>query len=139
MFTDYPLLGVGLDNFLYAYRGRYIQPEAWQEPHLPHAHNIFLDALTRTGLFGLAALLAILFAFFQLTINCLRATRDKPDLRALTVGLLASMINILAHGMVDTGYWFVDLGFVFMLTLGVMQALSSNCQTIQNQKADNAD
>jgi O-antigen ligase len=124
MFVDHPWLGVGLDNFLYAYRGRYIQPEAWQEPHLPHAHNIFLDALTRTGLLGIIALLAILFAFFRLALNCLRATRDKPDLCAITVGLLASMISTLAHGMVDTAFWFVDLGFVFMLTLGVMQALS---------------
>ena len=126
MFVDHPWLGVGLDNFLYAYRGRYIQPEAWQEPNLPHAHNIFLDALTRTGLLGLFALLAILISFFKLTFDILRPRSPAPlhDLRPLAIGLLAAMINTLAHGLVDTGYWFVDLGFVFMLVLGLMVAIS---------------
>ncbi len=125
MVADHPLLGVGLDNFLYAYRGRYIQPEAWEEPNLPHAHNIFLDALSRTGLLGLAALLAILVAFANITLKCLRATTNNPDLRALTVGLLACMANTVAHGMVDTGFWFVDLAFVFMLVLGMMGVIQS--------------
>lgn len=126
MFVDHPWLGVGLDNFLYAYRGRYIQPEAWQEPNLPHAHNIFLDALTRTGLLGLFALLAILISFFKLTFDILRPRAPAPlhDLCPLAIGLLATMINTLAHGLVDTGYWFVDLGFVFMLVLGLMVAIS---------------
>jgi O-antigen ligase len=129
MFRDRPLLGVGLDNFLYAYRGRYILPEAWQEPNLPHAHNIVLDALTRTGLLGLAVLLAMLAAFFRLAFDLVgpwaRLGRPLPhDLRALAIGLLASMVNFIAHGMVDTGYWFVDLGYAFMMTLGLMAAIS---------------
>jgi O-antigen ligase len=129
MFMDHPLLGVGLDNFLYEYRGRYIQPEAWQEPNLPHAHNIFLDALSRTGLLGIAALLAMLFAFYRTTVKSLHTTKDDPNLRALVIGLLASMVNYLAHGMVDTGYWFVDLAYVFMMTLGVMGAIVSLTST----------
>jgi O-antigen ligase len=130
MFMDHPWLGVGLDNFLYAYRGRYIQPEAWQEPNLPHAHNIFLDALTRTGLLGFFALLASLISFFKFTFDVLRsplptnASARLLDLRPLAIGLLAAMIDILAHGMVDTAYWFVDLGFVFMLVLGLMVAIN---------------
>jgi O-antigen ligase len=129
MFLDRPLLGVGLDNFLYAYRGRYILPEAWEEPNLPHAHNIVLDALTRTGLLGLAALLVILAAFFKLAFDLVGpraslASRLPIDLRALAIGLLASMVNFMAHGMVDTGFWFVDLGYVFMMTLGLMAGMS---------------
>ena len=123
MFTDHPVLGVGLDNFLYAYRGKYILPEAWQEPNLPHAHNIFLDALTRTGLLGFAALIVMLVSFFALARNTLRRITD-PDLRALAIGLIASMVNFLAHGLVDTGYWFVDLAFVFMMTLGLLAGIS---------------
>jgi O-antigen ligase len=55
MIRENPLLGVGLDNFLYAYRGRYILDAAWQEPNLNHPHNIFLDFATRLGLLGLLA------------------------------------------------------------------------------------
>lgn len=123
MFVDHPVLGVGLDNFLYAYRGYYIQPDAWQEPNLPHAHNIFLDALTRTGLLGLLALLGMLGTLLAVTRHTLRRL-DDPNLRALTIGLLASLTDFAAHGLIDTGYWFVDLAFIFMLTLGLMAALS---------------
>ncbi len=129
MFSDHPILGVGLDNFLYAYRGKYIQPEAWEEPNLPHAHNIFLDALTRTGLPGLFALLAMLGAFFKLAFDVLRSPGLTPDLRALAIGLLASMVNFAAHGLVDTGYWFVDLAFVFMMTLGLMAGISRSAKS----------
>ncbi|MBI3241214.1 MAG: O-antigen ligase family protein [Chloroflexi bacterium] len=127
MFADHPVLGVGLDNFLYAYRGKYILPEAWQEPNLPHAHNVFLDALTRLGLLGLLAFLALFASFFSTARDTLRRLTD-PGLRALTIGLIASMVNTLAHGLVDTGYWFVDLAFVFMMTLGLMAAIHKTCQ-----------
>ena len=122
MIADHPWLGVGLDNFLYAYRGKYILPEAWQEPNLAHAHNIILDSLARLGVFGFAATFWMLSAFFLNAYTTLKRLAD-PDLRALTIGLIASMINCLAHGMVDTGYWFVDLAFVFMMTMGVMKRL----------------
>lgn len=122
MFADHPILGVGLDNFLYAYRGKYILPEAWEEPNLPHAHNIFLDALTRLGLLGLIVFTTLFISFFSLARQTLRGLTD-PDLRVLTIGLIASMVNMLAHGLVDTGYWFVDLAFVFMMTLGLMSAI----------------
>jgi len=124
MIADHPWLGVGLDNFLYAYRGKYILPEAWQEPNLAHAHNIILDSLARLGLFGFAATLWMLSAFFLNAYTTLKRLTD-PDLRALAIGLVASMINCLAHGMVDTGYWFVDLAFVFMMTMGLMKKLES--------------
>ncbi len=123
MIADHPWLGVGLDNFLYQYRGKYILPEAWQEPNLAHAHNIILDSLARLGVFGFAATLWMLSAFFLSAYTTLKRVAD-PDLRALTIGLIASMINVLAHGIVDTGYWFVDLAFVFMMTMGLMKTIS---------------
>ncbi len=55
MIADHPFFGVGLDNFIYAYRGRYILDAAWQEPNLNHPHNIVLDVTSRLGLFGLIA------------------------------------------------------------------------------------
>ena len=125
MWADHPLLGVGPDNFLYAYRGKYILPEAWQEPNLSHAHNFVLDALTRLGLLGLASFAAMLVFFFQISAHTVRALAKcgDDDLRPLAIGLLAGMVAALAHGLVDTTYWFVDLAFAFMLTLGLMASL----------------
>ncbi len=122
MISDHPLTGVGLDNFLYAYRGRYIAPSAWQDPHLSHAHNWVLDFAARIGLPGLAVAFWMLVAFFTTTARALRAPSD-PEFRALAVGLIASMVDFLAHGMVDASYWFVDLAFAFMLTAALAQRL----------------
>ena len=52
MIADRPITGVGLDNFLYSYRGKYISPDAWQDPNISHAHNLILDFSSRLGLPG---------------------------------------------------------------------------------------
>nr|HID12638.1 O-antigen ligase family protein [Anaerolineae bacterium] len=122
MFRDHPWLGVGLDNFLYHYRGRYILPAAWQEPDISQAHNILLDYATRMGIAGLAAGAWLQVAFWRLALP-LRRLAD-PDRRALALGMMASMVNFLAHGLVDASYFLIDLAFVFFLTLGVVQHLA---------------
>lgn len=122
MFREHPWLGVGPDNFLYHYRSRYILPAAWQEPNLSQAHNILLDYATRLGLAGLASGAWLQIAFWRLALP-LRRLADR-DLRALALGLMASMVNFLAHGLVDASYFLIDLAFAFFLTLGVVQWIS---------------
>ena len=46
-------------------------------------------------------------------------------MQALTLGLMASMVSFLAHGLVDTGFRLTDLAFVFMLTLGIVRNLGT--------------
>ena len=120
MALDHPLLGVGLDNFLYAYRTRYVLPVAWEELNLSHPHNIVLDFWTRLGLLGLAVGVWLMVAGFRAGWTAWRNT-DDADRRALLLGLLASLVATLAHGLIDNSIFLVDLAFVFMLTLGVFQ------------------
>jgi O-antigen ligase len=122
MIRDHPVLGVGLDNFLYAYRGRYIRPAAWQEPDLSHPHNIVLDYWSRLGILGLAAGLWLQAAFWRLALPLRRL--GHRDERALALGLMASMVDFLAHGLVDNSYFLVDLAFAFFLTLGLVVHLA---------------
>ena len=117
MFADHPLFGVGLDNFLYAYRGRYIFDAAWQEPNLNHPHNVVLDFATRLGALGLVA---GGWLFWSLG----RLLRRLPGLvsgvwRPVAVGLAAAFADMLAHGLVDHSFFLVDLSFAFYLMLGV--------------------
>ncbi len=121
MFQEHPWIGVGPDNFLYQYRGRYILPSAWQEPHLSHAHNVLLTFATRLGVLGLAAGLWLHTAFWQHALP-LRGTGDA-DLRALGLGLMASMAYALAHGLVDASFFFVDLAVASLLALGLVQSM----------------
>ncbi len=36
------------------------------------------------------------------------------------IGIAASMVDFLAHGMVDASYFVVDLAFVYMLAMGIV-------------------
>jgi O-antigen ligase len=127
MIRDHPLLGVGPDNFLYAYRGRYLLPEAWQESSLSHPHNVFLDFSARLGLFGLGVFIWIQAAFWSTAFRVLHQAKHSlaVDQWALIIGLMASMIDFLTHGLVDASYFVVDLAFVFMLTLALVQKAGS--------------
>ena len=122
MFREHPWLGVGPDNFLYHYRSRYVLPAAWEEPNLSQAHNILLDYATRMGIAGLAAGVWLQVAFWRLALPLRRLT--DPDRRALALGLMASMVNFLAHGLVDASYFLIDLAFIFFLTLALIQHLA---------------
>jgi O-antigen ligase len=109
-------------------------PAAWQEPNLSHPHNILLDYVTRLGVWGLVAICWLQIAFWRLALPLRRLTGAGPigagltcassDRRALALGLMASMVDFLAHGLVDASYFFVDLAFVFFMTLALMQWLA---------------
>jgi O-antigen ligase len=120
MIRDHPLLGVGLDNFLYRYP-RYILPEARNEPDLSHPHNWLLDFWSRIGIFGLAAFVWLQVLFFRMALKVARLSGGWA--RALAVGLLASMVDALVHGLVDNAYFLVDLSLLFWLALGLVQLL----------------
>jgi O-antigen ligase len=121
MIQDYPLTGVGLDNFLYEYPN-YMLPEAWQEPGLSHPHNLLLDFWTRLGLGGLLVLVWLLAAFFSLALRLYRRLPEGNE-SAIILGWVASLAAMLAHGLIDNSYFLVDLAFIFFLSLGWTRAL----------------
>jgi O-antigen ligase len=136
LIRDHPLFGVGPDNFLYAYRGRYLLPEAWQESSLSHPHNVILDFAARLGLIGLAVFIWMQIAFWRSALRAWRQAKATLSIDhaapsshgasevALLIGLMASMVDFLAHGLVDASYFVVDLAFVFMLTLALVQKVN---------------
>jgi O-antigen ligase len=127
MIKDHALFGVGLDNFLYQYRTRYVLPEAWQELDLSHPHNIVLDYWTRLGILGVLALVWLEVAFFVKGLRLYRRLPDQDE-RALALGLMASMVACLAHGLIDNSYFLVDLAFVFFITVGIIAGMSTQNQ-----------
>ncbi len=117
MFKDHPWFGVGLDNFLYAYRGRYILDAAWQEPDLNHPHNIVLDFATRLGILGLLAGGWMIWEAGRAIIRAVRHT--DAEWLPVAAGLGGSLVAMLAHGLVDHSFFLIDLAFVFFLIFGV--------------------
>jgi len=121
MAADHPLTGVGMDNFLYAYRSRYVLPSAWGELNLSHPHNLILDAWTRLGLPGLVAVGWLCRAFFRAASRQVQTTVGAR--RALQLGLFAGWVAALAHGMVDHALFLPDLAFVFALMAAVVNPM----------------
>ncbi len=119
MARDHPLLGVGPDNFLYAYRTRYVMPSAWEEFNLSHPHNWLLDFAARLGLPGLAVFFWLQLVFWRRALPL----RHHPDreTRVLALGSMGLMADLLAHGLVDASYFVVDLALVFFLALAMVQ------------------
>ncbi len=121
MIADHPWTGVGMDNFLYEYRGRYIRPEAWQEPSLSHPHNLVLDFWSRLGILGLAAMIWLQVAFWGEALGRFRGTpTGSRSSRPLLIGLIGAMGATLAHGLVDQSYFLIDLAYAFMLMVGLV-------------------
>ncbi len=125
MALDFPWLGVGPDNFLYAYRTRYVLPSAWEELNLSHPHNIVLDFWTRLGLAGVAAGAWLLFSVARTGWRAYQALADGPE-RAAVLGLLAGLVAALAHGLVDNSLFLMDLSYLFFLCAGLFAALAQD-------------
>ncbi len=119
MFKDAPLFGVGPDNFLYAYRTRYVLPTAWEEFNLSHPHNFLLDFSSRLGILGLGVFLWFQVRFWRWAIPL----RRHSDLvvRVLALSAMGAMADFLAHGLVDASYFIIDLAYVFFLLMAVIE------------------
>jgi hypothetical protein len=70
-------------------------------------------------------LLWLQFAFWRAALPLYRRLAEGAE-KALTLGLMSSMVTILAHGVVDQAFFLVDLAFIFALTLGVVGRLSGS-------------
>lgn len=125
MLRDHPITGVGLDNFLYQYP-RYIRPGAEIEPDLSHPHNLLLHWWVSLGVLGVVALIWMLIAFFRMGFRLLLGVGQES--RTMLLGLMGTMVYILAHGLVDQSYFLVDLAFVFFLCLGILRNLSARSE-----------
>ncbi len=138
MIADHPLTGIGPDQFLNQLRigvdtghPRYLVNAAQQEEAFTsHPHNIVLDYWLSLGIMGLFVLVWLLWAFFREAINKVKnlaasasRTAADPVGRAIALGLLASMLDFLLHGMVDNSYFLMDLALIFWLSCGMLNGL----------------
>ena len=119
MVRDHPILGIGLDNFLYRYREHYILPGGGYEPDLSHPHNWVFDFWLSLGLGGLVVTVLLLGVFFWVGLRLYWHQSDSRE-RALILGVLGSMAAFLAHGTVDNSFLLVDLAITFWLAVAVV-------------------
>ncbi|MEW5948583.1 MAG: O-antigen ligase family protein [Thermodesulfobacteriota bacterium] len=100
MFQDYPITGVGVGNYVEANNRIY-------HTGIPYVqHNIYLQALTETGLPGLAIVILMIIGFFKNQMETKKILEsekiDDPFYKGLANGLNISMIGFLIAGFFIT-------------------------------------
>ena len=123
MIKSHPILGVGLRGYQKLapqYQEFYYQPQTGQlistETH-PYPHNLFLAVWVELGLLGLLAFLALLIKFF---VQGYKITKTNLSTPLITISIMAALVAVLAHGLVDTPYFKNDLAVLFWLIIGLL-------------------
>jgi O-antigen ligase len=125
MVGDHAVFGVGLDQFLYQYAPRYVQPAGWPERYTSHPHNLVLDAWLSLGVAGL-----VLFA--GLAIVCVGYVRRlcpltvRTDRTRLAVAGAALLAGGAAHGLVDNGFFLPDLAVLTWIAIALLEPSPSD-------------
>jgi O-antigen ligase len=113
MLRDYPLLGVGPDN----YRVRFTEYSGSDESHDgTHAHSFYLESLANTGVLGFAGLCLLLGAVLRLGVHRLIVSEDWLWRSAL----LASLTAWLVHGVLDDFERFLPTHFLYWIVLALL-------------------
>ena len=114
MIAAHPLLGVGPDNFRLLYAGYADLPAADTRMH---SNNMYIEVLAGGGLVaGLA------FAWLLWTVATLLAAiigSNRADTIALASGVIAGIVAIALHGLLDSFLEFAPTYILFAVTLGL--------------------
>ncbi len=117
MLADRPVLGVGLDNFVYLYQQVYLREGAAAEASLSHPHNWVLHVWLQLGIVGLIAFVWAILQFIRFSHSRLVA----GGTRWIVAGAAGAMVDMLLHGSIDNSYFLVDLAFVTWLLLALVR------------------
>ncbi len=131
MFEDHPFTGVGIGNYGAAYGPYHVTIFV---NSLDHAHNYYINISAETGIIGLTTFILLLVALFVAAGHAyrtlskkylqLKAQRATPKAglskfemshssnmlgiitndRALAIGLIASLLGVCVHNLVDNLY-----------------------------------
>jgi hypothetical protein len=120
MWKDYPLLGVGPDNFRLIY-GPYLGLKEFDKRI--HSNSLYLETLANLGTLGMFALAAV---FLPLAATFWRHMRGPActEVKLLTLGLGASIASFYLHGFVDYFLEFTPTYALFWLVLGMTAGLA---------------
>jgi O-antigen ligase len=113
MLKDRPILGAGLAGYQ-----QVVEPyhdKEYIEIYL-YPHNVILNFWSEVGILGLLAFLGIVIWFYN------KGFKIRDNLSAM---LMAGMLVILVHGLVDVPYFKNDLAILFWILVGGMAILNT--------------
>ena len=123
MIHDYPLVGVGLDQFSSIYNPLYLNPLSPERFH-GHGHNTYLTFAAECGLIGLIAFMALLYGVFHTLWIQMKAHSRNP----YVIACIGIFIALLVNSLVDRIFWEARLAKLFWLFMGLMIYNSKDLQ-----------
>ena len=164
MFLDHPLTGVGIGNYGVAYAPYHVTIFV---NSLDHAHNYYINISAETGIIGLTTFLLLLLAIFVAGGHAYRAISKKymqlkteratpkasksriellrssnifsifTNDRALAIGLLAALLGVCVHNLVDNLYVH-GMTILFALLIVALVRLADVPKEVVNDEGQNA-
>ncbi len=116
---DHSLNGIGPGLFQKYYLDKQSSFAPYSEWAVPQPHNLFLAFWLQTGVIGLVGFLWLLIRFFKSGFSCLLKNKDNCAEKLLIIILMAAMVYVITHGLIDTTYWKNDLSIVFLLIIAL--------------------
>lgn len=120
--SDNWLVGIGPGMFQKYYLDYQPQFPPYLEWVVPQPHNLFLAWWLQAGLLGLVGFIWLIVNFFRWVLGTIKkqkpfqanAWKGRPP---IVLALMAAMIYILIHGLLDATYWKNDLALVFWVII----------------------
>lgn len=119
LFEDYPMTGVGVGNFRYAYP-KYQAPED-TKTLIDHAHNDFVEFLAEAGIIGFL-LFAAGFLYYLYRIARLWKGRHDPYAVCLGVGPFAVLAAIGIHSYSDFNLHYLTNCLMLLAVISIGQS-----------------
>lgn len=126
VWLSHPLFGIGPDQFRTHY-GEYL--EGVDPDERLRTHNIFLEALSTTGVAGLAVMVYMLVSAFKVQLRLVRDRDMDKSARLVSLGVLAATVAYVAHGLLDSFLWQTGVAFMFFTILGLTAWLDKHKST----------
>ncbi len=128
-----PILGTGLASFPVVY-DKY--KEASHVEYFPNPDELYLTLWIEMGLAGLIAFIWLVAKYFREARRVIQSKMPDYSMNALAIGLMAGMVALLVHGLLDTPYFKNDLAIIFWTMAGLIH--SAKNQSTAGQNAQNA-
>jgi len=117
MILAHPILGVGLNTFMFNYNTYVQNPHLWPA----YAHNCFLQIAAETGILGLITFLVFLTALALFTGKALKRglAQQEETVTAELAGLTGALLAFLLQSGLDTNLYVLRQAVLFWTLSGV--------------------
>ncbi|MFH2130743.1 MAG: O-antigen ligase family protein, partial [bacterium] len=145
MLRDYPVMGVGYGNYGYQYLN--YQAKFFSNPDrliyqdkavgLKEAHSEIIHVLAETGIIGLILFISIFVLFYYYAYSVLKHKFPDKKSRFLMRCIIASVLVISIHSMVDNVLHVLPITLLLYFALAVISAETKKEISISNTPGTN--